>query len=125
VRVQDAMLSAEAVYFAFGDAYVYVIGELPDNKSAAVLSLAANVSEGTDSRNDRPNDAGRIRRCDQDGREFPTAGGSSYSAWVRRNTSHESESIWTADGQVLPNARGGANLSEPGPCARPDRYPAI
>ena len=36
----------EAVYFAFGDADVCVIGELPDNKSAAALSLAANVSEG-------------------------------------------------------------------------------
>jgi uncharacterized protein with GYD domain len=36
----------EAVYFAFGEADVYVIGELPDNQSAAALSLAANVSEG-------------------------------------------------------------------------------
>jgi uncharacterized protein with GYD domain len=36
----------EAVYFAFGEADVYVIGELPDNESAAALSLAANVSEG-------------------------------------------------------------------------------
>jgi uncharacterized protein with GYD domain len=36
----------EAVYFAFGEADVYVIGDLPDNQSAAALSLAANVSEG-------------------------------------------------------------------------------
>jgi uncharacterized protein with GYD domain len=36
----------EAVYFAFGEADVYVIGDLPDNESAAALSLAANVSEG-------------------------------------------------------------------------------
>jgi uncharacterized protein with GYD domain len=36
----------EAIYFAFGDADVYVIGDLPDNQSAAALSLAANVSEG-------------------------------------------------------------------------------
>jgi uncharacterized protein with GYD domain len=36
----------DAVYFAFGDADVYVIGDLPDNQSAAALSLAANVSEG-------------------------------------------------------------------------------
>ena len=36
----------EAIYFAFGDADAYVIGDLPDNQSAAALSLAANVSEG-------------------------------------------------------------------------------
>jgi len=36
----------EAVYFAFGEADVYVIGELPDNESAAALSLAANSTEG-------------------------------------------------------------------------------
>jgi uncharacterized protein with GYD domain len=36
----------EAVYFAFGDADVYVIGDLPDHESAAALSLAANGSEG-------------------------------------------------------------------------------
>ena len=36
----------DALYFAFGEADVYVIGELPDNESAAALSLAANVSEG-------------------------------------------------------------------------------
>ena len=36
----------EAIYFAFGEADVYVIGDLPDNQSAAALSLAANVSEG-------------------------------------------------------------------------------
>jgi len=36
----------ELIYFAFGEADVYVIGDLPDNESAAALSLAANVSEG-------------------------------------------------------------------------------
>src|ERR1700749_4924773 len=36
----------EAVYFAFGEADVYVIGELPDNQSDAGLSVRANVSEG-------------------------------------------------------------------------------
>jgi uncharacterized protein with GYD domain len=36
----------EAIYFAFGEADVYVIGDLPDNPSAAALSLAANVSDG-------------------------------------------------------------------------------
>jgi uncharacterized protein with GYD domain len=36
----------EAMYFAFGEADVYVIGDLADNQSAAALSLAANVSEG-------------------------------------------------------------------------------
>jgi uncharacterized protein with GYD domain len=36
----------EAMYFAFGEADVYVIGDLPDNESAAALSLAANLSEG-------------------------------------------------------------------------------
>jgi uncharacterized protein with GYD domain len=36
----------ESIYFAFGGADAYVIGDLPDNESAAALSLAANVSEG-------------------------------------------------------------------------------
>jgi uncharacterized protein with GYD domain len=36
----------EAIYFAFGDTDVYVIGELPDNQSAVAMSFAANVSEG-------------------------------------------------------------------------------
>jgi len=34
----------EAVYFAFGDIDVYIIIELPDNVSAAAVSLAANQS---------------------------------------------------------------------------------
>lgn len=36
----------EAVYFAFGEADVYVIADLPDNESAAALALSANVTEG-------------------------------------------------------------------------------
>ncbi len=32
----------EAVYFAFGDVDVYIIVDLPDNVSAAAVSLAAN-----------------------------------------------------------------------------------
>ena len=36
----------ETIYFAFGEADVYVIGDVPDNQSAAAISLAANVSEG-------------------------------------------------------------------------------
>ena len=36
----------EAVYFAFGDADVYVIADLPDNQSAAAVALAANGTEG-------------------------------------------------------------------------------
>ena len=36
----------ESMYFAFGEADAYVIGDLPDNQAAAALSLAANVSEG-------------------------------------------------------------------------------
>ncbi|HUA02526.1 MAG TPA: GYD domain-containing protein [Solirubrobacteraceae bacterium] len=36
----------ESMYYAFGGADVYAIGDLPDNESAAALSLAANVSEG-------------------------------------------------------------------------------
>src|SRR5919204_3510622 len=34
----------EAVYFAFGDVDIYIIIELPDNVSAAAVSLAANQS---------------------------------------------------------------------------------
>ena len=36
----------EAAYFAFGEADVYVIGDLPDHASAAAISLAANKSDG-------------------------------------------------------------------------------
>ena len=36
----------KAVYFALGEADVYVIADLPDNESAAALSLPANVSDG-------------------------------------------------------------------------------
>ena len=36
----------EAAYFAFGDADVYVIGDVPDHASAAAISLAANTSDG-------------------------------------------------------------------------------
>ena len=34
----------ESLYFAFGDVDAYVIGELPDNESAAAVSLAVNQS---------------------------------------------------------------------------------
>ena len=34
----------ESVYFAFGDADVYVIADAPDNVSAAALSLTVNAS---------------------------------------------------------------------------------
>jgi uncharacterized protein with GYD domain len=34
----------EALYFAFGDVDVYVIVDVPDNVSAAAISLAANQS---------------------------------------------------------------------------------
>jgi uncharacterized protein with GYD domain len=36
----------DAVYFAFGEADVYVIADLPDNETALAVSLAANGSEG-------------------------------------------------------------------------------
>ncbi len=34
----------ESLYFAFGDVDAYVIGDLPDNESAAAVSLAVNQS---------------------------------------------------------------------------------
>jgi uncharacterized protein with GYD domain len=34
----------EALYFAFGDVDVYIVVDVPDNVSAAALSLAANQS---------------------------------------------------------------------------------
>jgi uncharacterized protein with GYD domain len=34
----------EALYFAFGDVDVYVVVDVPDNVSAAAVSLAANQS---------------------------------------------------------------------------------
>jgi uncharacterized protein with GYD domain len=36
--------SIEAFYFAFGDADVYVIADLPDNEAATALALAVNSS---------------------------------------------------------------------------------
>lgn len=38
--------SLEAVYFAFGEADVYVIADLPDNESAAAVALEANGTDG-------------------------------------------------------------------------------
>lgn len=35
----------EAFYFAFGDADVYVIVELPDNEAATAIALAVNASD--------------------------------------------------------------------------------
>jgi uncharacterized protein with GYD domain len=40
--VGDLDGSIECFYFSFGDADVYVIVDLPDNTSAAALSLAVN-----------------------------------------------------------------------------------
>src|SRR4051794_29856680 len=34
----------ESFYFAFGDADVYAISDLPDNETAATLALAVNAS---------------------------------------------------------------------------------
>ena len=39
--------TVEAFYFAFGEADVYVIVDLPDNESAIALALAVNSSGGT------------------------------------------------------------------------------
>jgi uncharacterized protein with GYD domain len=39
--------SMESLYFAFGEADVYVIVDLPDNSSAAALALAVNSSAAT------------------------------------------------------------------------------
>ena len=35
----------EAIYFAFGDADFYIIFDVPDNISAAALSVVANESQ--------------------------------------------------------------------------------
>jgi uncharacterized protein with GYD domain len=35
----------EGLYFAFGGVDVYAIGDLPDNESAAAMSMAINASE--------------------------------------------------------------------------------
>ena len=42
--VESAGGKLEAIYFAFGDVDVYIIIDLPDNISAAAVSLAANQS---------------------------------------------------------------------------------
>jgi uncharacterized protein with GYD domain len=36
--------TVEAFYFAFGDKDVYIIGELPDNATAAALALRVNAA---------------------------------------------------------------------------------
>jgi uncharacterized protein with GYD domain len=36
--------SVEAVYFAFGEADIYVIADLPDNEAAVAISLAVNAT---------------------------------------------------------------------------------
>jgi len=42
--VESAGGKLEAIYFALGDVDVYIIIDLPDNISAAAVSLAANQS---------------------------------------------------------------------------------
>lgn len=42
--VQSVGGSIESFYYAFGDADVYVIAEVPDNVSAAALALTLNAS---------------------------------------------------------------------------------
>jgi uncharacterized protein with GYD domain len=39
--------SMESFYFAFGEADVYVVVDLPDNSSAAAVALAVNSSAAT------------------------------------------------------------------------------
>ena len=43
-NVKAAGGTVEAFYFAFGDADAFVIVDLPDNASAAALSMAVNAS---------------------------------------------------------------------------------
>ena len=45
--VEGAGGSLECFYFAFGDADVYTIIDLPDNESAAALAMAVNGSGAT------------------------------------------------------------------------------
>ena len=40
----------ESMYFAFGDTDAYVVAEMPDNASAAAISLALAASGGATSR---------------------------------------------------------------------------
>jgi uncharacterized protein with GYD domain len=42
--IESAGGKLEAIYFAFGDADFYIIFDVPDNISAAALSVAANQS---------------------------------------------------------------------------------
>ena len=39
--------SLESLHFAFGDADVYAIGELPDNETAAAIAIAINADGRT------------------------------------------------------------------------------
>ncbi len=48
--VQGLGGSMESFYFAFGEADVYVIVDLPDNSSAAAVALAVNSTPATHAR---------------------------------------------------------------------------
>jgi uncharacterized protein with GYD domain len=48
--VESAGGRLEAFYFAFGDRDVYVIADVPDNESAAAVSLGVNASGGATTR---------------------------------------------------------------------------
>lgn len=48
--VQGVNGKVEAFYYAFGDADAYVIADLPDNVSAAAISLAVNSAGGATSK---------------------------------------------------------------------------
>ena len=77
--IEAAVASAggelESMYYAFGDEDVLFIVELPDNASAAGLSLLISVGRGHFLPDHRAADAGGNRRSGEGGVELPGAGG--------------------------------------------------
>ena len=64
----------EAFYYAFGDDDVYVIADLPDNVTAAAVSLAVGASGGATPQDGRVGHARGDRRGHPEGGRLPGSG---------------------------------------------------
>ncbi len=72
-NVKAAGGTVEAFYFAFGEADAFVIVDLPDNASAAALSMAVNASGAVTFEDSRFADPGRSRSSDKEVGSVPRA----------------------------------------------------
>ena len=72
-NVKAAGGTVEAFYFAFGEADAFVIVDLPDNASAAALSMAVNASGAVAFEDSRFDDTGRSRSSHKEVGSVPRA----------------------------------------------------